>query len=324
MSFLRRRDLLVGGVAGAGVLIPSGALAGRGVDRVERAVRRITRIRERIHTRLAPARAHVPPPEGGEPDRHFVEQLGAAGVAAAVYAEASRLSAEEQADPRMQQELWGAAEDMGRAVRAVADRFDDLDDDRWQALDDVVVREEASLDLIAAAIDAEMEALDLPQRSRRQLTETVRRQHFEVRQRGLKATMRQLLDRTRKVERLVARHADPLDALRTAAAPAASEGGPQRSAPAHELRASSPGSAAAAPLDPGSPDDLDHPARSRGSADVAIGALLLGLGIAGVVLLIASSMVTSGFTLLCLCVSIPLLCGSIICLAAGVTLISEG
>jgi hypothetical protein len=292
-----------GAAAGAGVLLPSGALAARGEDPVERVLRRIERRSARIEARMAPARAHVPAVDGAEGDAGFYDALRDAMVASLVYAEIGRLPVEDQVHPRVQDALWGAAEGMGRSMRLLAGRLESMDAERWAALEGATARNDDQLDVLADAVVAEVDQLGLPPVAARQLDKTVRERVFEVRQRGLRRTVEGLVGRFRKTEASVARSADPFDAVRLATPPEAS------------ARVGRRGGGA-----------LSGGGRMRatGGADAALGALLLGIGAVGLVMLVIGTVGSGVGWIACLCVSVPLVAGTILVLAAGIALVSGG
>lgn len=317
MQGIRRRDLIAGGAAGAagvGILIPSDAWAANGEQRIRRIFDRIERRKARIQTRMAPARELVPGPNGAERDEAFYDDVRDVLFASLTYAELGELSPEEQVHPAVQARLWGAADDMGRGMSSIGRRMERIDDARWAELDAVARDNDSGLDAVSDAVIGEVHQLGLPPRSTQRLSATLRQLMFNVRQRGLRNPIEGMLGDLRRLEGSVSRQSDPMEAARVATPDEAHRH-------SEALHTASARWSTTATLTEGKLSAGGGKRLSNG-ASRALGALLLGIGVVGVVALIVGVGATSGYLVACLCISIPLALGTLLCLTAGILLLA--
>jgi len=288
-------------VGAAGLASSSEALAGRRDRDLDRRLAEFDSREQRLDQRLHPLRELVGALDGSGPDPDLAEFLVQGVRATYAYGDLGTLPLDDQGDPRVQQRLGRAALGMARSLRGLAERLEVLPPGRWEMLDRALFSDRPRLDHLMTQIVDEAGSLGVSPGVVRQLDRTLRRQAFRMEQHSSRSVMEDLVDRFRRLERSVHAADDPFDPVRAAT-------------PDETRRAwSATGGAALPPM-----------ASVADRQDVALGAMLLGVGLVSGVLLVASFLLTEGFSLICVCVSVPMLVGCVMLIAAGVLLMLGG
>lgn len=295
---MRRRDFLRAGAIGAGALASPGALAAP--SGVEAMLRSLERRKEQVGARLAPFREVLV--ELGIPgiDADLFDAVLPGLFATLTYAEFAELRPRNQRHPLAQKAIFAAAEDIAGAVRRLADVVEGLGDGHWERLEGALRADEASLDAALDRAMVEVEDLRVPRRAVDMLRSTFGELRLRSRREGLRGILDPLAADVRRMERSISEADDPYDPVR-AVTPAAA---------ADELD------------EPSDPDVYDDVPPDNTNMTRALGLMLLGVGIVGVIAVAVSVFATSGFVLICPCVSVPLLAGIIIVIISGALLAS--
>lgn len=290
-----RRDVLRGGVVGVGALaLPLDAFAGAD-DEVRRVLARVDRHVGRVVERMRPLRElliSVLPAE----DQGIIGHAQRAILASVVYGEISAVRPARQSHPSIQARIAQAALDMAGGLREVVGFLERIGPDRWAEIQGTLFADRARLNHLLGRISDEVSDAGLPPGAVRQLDNTARRLAFRMEERGAQPEIGEIIDQFRRLEATVQAAADPMEPVR-AATPASLN------------------------------DEVDAaPASASGGAeapnrDMALGALLLGVGVVGAGLYVVAAIATGGYLVWCVCVSIPLVLGLGLVLAAGVMLL---
>lgn len=298
---MRRRDLLQASAVGAGALaLPLDALAG--VDgEVARLLARIDRRCARVAERLSPLRevfiAAIPLEEQGI----YEHALGAI-LSTVVYGELSAVRPKRQSHPAIQARIADAAARIAVGLREVVGFLERIGPARWTELHESLFADRARLNGLLDRVMSEVSDAGLPPGAVRQLDGSARRLAFQMESQGSATALFELVEQFRRLEASVARSADPFE----------------------PVRAATPGALATELADGGqAPPDASAPEVDNHSRDVALGALLLGVGVVGAGLYVAASIATGGYLIWCVCISAPLLIGLVMVIMGGVLLLME-
>jgi hypothetical protein len=284
---MRRRDVLLGGVA-AGALATAGpALAAP--ERGSTLAGRIDERQRRLGARVAPFGPMVPDLAGPEDGGLFAD-LQAAASALVAYGSVHGVSEAQVADAAVQQRLHKACVDAGRSLRSVAGRLEALSSERVAELHASLFADPGWSRRTMDAIRAEVSSMGIAPKVRDQLMRTVERVAFRMERQGTASVLDDLLERFRRAEARIGARADKrVEAAR----------------------------------DP-EIDDLPLRSPDEDKADQALGAVLLGLGLTTGGVLLVGIASTSGFLALCICVSVPMLVATILLLSASARAFAGG
>lgn len=297
---MRRRDLLLGGMAGAvGASAP--ALA-RSRDPIERCLHAMDLQLERVRERAGPFLTEVP---GflGEPGLDVALQRALDGLIQ--YGNVASLTPEQQADERIQARLWSAADHIGSSVSRLARELASIDEDKLERLHQVLLERPDVVEGTLASIESETAALNIPDKVRDQLLRTVRETSFDLTHGQKSGATKRHLARFKRLHHKVSESEDPLSLL--------------SQTPEEELAIRKAVLAGAAPSHSiaGQPGDITELGDAKNRA---LGGLLLALGVITSAVLVGGVIASGGFLALCICVGIPVLTSAILLLVAGALL----
>ena len=312
-----RRELLAGGLLlGAAVAMPGEAQAGP-LDTIERYLRRASHRQERLVARVAPLIENVFDPLRSLLPPGTLQSLFGALQGLMEYASLHELNQEQQLDPRVQQRITATAAGFGAAATALADAIEHLGDEMLCRIHALLNSGEDSGSGVLAEVFSEIDMLDLPRAARRQLDRSARQTYFDLCRGGRIHATRRVVSRFRRLQRTVANAQDPTSLLSTGTVQRAAfaEDPPHRSS-SHAGTKASPGDSLS-----GDASETSYEPLTRGQ-QIALGALLLGLGLAGIGALILGAGISGGWALLCVCVGVPLIVSCVALLAGGVVLLA--
>lgn len=299
---MRRRDLLKAGLATTAIGASSPALAAD--DPVDRAMRRVDLQLDRVRKRISPFLGELPG-FSGEPGLDGALQGALDSMIA--YGSVSALSPEEQADPRVQERLWGVAETMGRSLDRFAMELGSLSEERLERLHGVLSERPDIVEGAISALDDETATLGIPKRARTQLMRTARDTAFDLAHGQKSGATKRHLARFRRLQRRVSDSDEPMDLLSRT--------------PKEEMRARR--AQAQGEVTEVEPVD-DAPSMDKNSQGIKVlGGLLLALGIADGLLFAYGVAASSGWVALCVCVGVPILMAGILLMIAGLALLKD-